>query len=164
MLKPVTKKRSYSFADLCKKQRESGRFHEFLRTALDTGFFAFDTVMFTQLSLEERRAVHKIARRVPQLHDFNPLQLLQAVPARLGVEVCTAEPAAIGDLDEYSFLRLRGGDFTAFVQTRHFLTLMKRHPKSVIHFAKLKAERSPITFLEDGKTVALIMPVKPGED
>lgn len=157
-----TRQRGYTFDEMMKRLRDSGRFHEFLRTAADTGLLAFDTALVTALTPDEHRRVKAVARKTPQLGDFDPLPIRQAFPTAFGPQVEAAEPHAVPDLDEFSFFRLTGGGREAVVQARHFLTIVKRHPDATAHFRAGPANwRAPVTFLEWDSPVALIMPVNP---
>ena len=160
-----TNRRMYSFDEMLKKQRESGRFHELLRTAVATGFFAFDEVLLTRLTTSEQSKIDQLGRRTPQLYDFDPLPVEWAFPKKFGCEVDVASPILLPELDEFPFYFLTGGEggaAQAYVQARHFLTALKRHPNAVAYFRAGKPNpRNPITFLEDGKPVALLMPILP---
>lgn len=155
------KNRGYTFDEMVKRLRLSGRFHEFLRTAADTGMFAFDIVFATVLTADERAAVRAIAAKTPQLYDFDPLPIADAIPRRFGPEATTAKPVVIPELDEYTFYRVAGGGCEAVVQARPLLTLVRRHPNAVVRF---KSERptwkDPVTFVDGGRAVGIIMPVK----
>lgn len=157
-----TKQRGCTFDELLKRLHTSGRFHEFLSTAAATGLFAFDTVFITRLTEDEHARIKALAKATPQLGDFPPLPIQHAFPKRFGPEVEAAEPVDVADLDEYKFYRLRGGGREAVVQAKHFLTAVKRHPNAAIHFRAGAANwRMPVTFVESGEPVALIMPVRP---
>jgi len=154
--------RGFSFEQMLKRLCHSGRFYEFLRTAKDTGYLCFDEVFLTRLTTNEQAEVDALARRTPQLHDFDPLPVMAAFPPKLGHAVAVADPTTIEELDEFHFYRLSSlSGLAVTVQGRHFLTAVKRHPRARAFFrAGGPLDRSPITFLESEKPVALIMPMR----
>lgn len=155
-----TRHRGFTFKEMLKRLRECGRFHEFLRTAVDTGYLAFDVAFFSELSSDERKEIKVLAKKIAQLYDFDPLPIAHAFPRRFGPAVTKAISCFVPELDESKFFALIGDGRRAVVQARHFLTARKRHPRATPYFRdRGPDDKCPITFIEDSRPVALLMPL-----